>query len=349
MILIIIGLLLYYQFLYKPDFFSHIIHLARKLFFPKQYEIPNTNVYDYPLPPFPNAWYPICMSKDIPPGTKKPITFANQEIIVFRGNSRKIQVIPKYCQHMGVDLTHGCVKENTIECPMHGKQIKNGAEVTFHVEEHLGMIFIWNGEANSTPNQCLKEQFEKFNMEKDDLVFPMSMGRWVGGHIIDYNEHLLDVHHAPYIHKASLHLGERGIQYDDIHLVVHLDVENTDYHPKFHYITPYFGFIEYVNNARVYIYFFQEKVGKMKMVILPCWNAKNGILGFLLSIMFSVYTYIDFSDEAAYFSTKKHKRRNLKACEKIMNDFRKQFTEKFFTQKQQTDFNNKQYNVNLDW
>jgi len=32
-----------------------------------------------------------------------------------------------------------------------------------------------------------------------------------------------------------------------------------------------------------------------------------------------------------------------------MNDFRKQFTEKFFTQKQQNDFNNKQYNVNLDW
>ena len=179
MILIIIGLLLYYQFLSKTYFFR-TSYIWRENCFSRNNMKYRTPMYTTTIcRHFQTHVIPFACQKTYPPEPKKHITFANQEIIVFRGNSRKIQVIPKYCQHMGVDLTHGCVKENTIK-----------------------------------------------------------------------------------------YLGECGIQYDNIHL----DVENTDNHPKFHYITPYFGFIENVNNARVYIYFFQEKVGKMKMVILPCWN-----------------------------------------------------------------------------
>lgn len=341
--------------LFNPTTYSvlnYISHLFYKFVFQKKYILPERNAFDYDIPPFPNTWHPIDFSSNIKKGYKYNICFLNQEFILFRNDNNEIQIIPKYCPHMGVDLNYGCITGNCIECPMHGKKVMNMGEKEIIIKELIGIIFVWKGE-NNEPDICLKEIFDKFNMEEYKLLPLLSMSRWVGGHIIDFYEHLLDVEHAPFIHKVKIE--PLGITYIDKSLIVKFktaDNDTYDFNPKFNYITPYFGFIEYVPGTRAYIRFYQEKIGKLKMQIIPSMQITNNwyktIYTFTISLLFTLYTYIDFSDEAAYFSTKKHTTRKLKKCEKGMDELREKFVSNFYTKEQVEIFNKKKEYYNYD-
>ena len=94
--------------------------LLRKFTFPSMpYKVPETNVFDYLLPPFPNTWYPVCMYREIIPGKIKPIRIAGCDLIIYLDNQSQVQIQERYCPHMGVDLRYGSIQKDCIICPFH--------------------------------------------------------------------------------------------------------------------------------------------------------------------------------------------------------------------------------------
>ena len=74
------------------------------------------------LPYYPNGWYIICKSKDLPPNTTKNIDISGQNIVVFRSGKGDVYALHAYCAHMGANLGVGgqVVNETCVQCPFHG-------------------------------------------------------------------------------------------------------------------------------------------------------------------------------------------------------------------------------------
>ena len=113
--------------------------------------------------------------------------------------------------------------------------------------------------------------------------------------------------------------------------------------PKFTYMTPTFGYIDYGYNMKTFVMFVVEDVGKMRMVIVPLYYKSGTYLQSVYSLFGALYTQFDFSEEAAFFSTKKHKNRSLTKNEKNMEEFRKWFGKTYYSEKSMHHFYNKQW------
>eukprot|EP00127_Corallochytrium_limacisporum_P002111 Clim_evm5s108 gene=Clim_evmTU5s108 len=86
---------------------------------------------DYP-PPYPNGWYKVCDSGDLPVGALKEIEFVGKLIAIFRGeDDGKVHCLDAYCPHMGANLTAGGrVVGDCVECPFHRWQFRGDGKVT---------------------------------------------------------------------------------------------------------------------------------------------------------------------------------------------------------------------------
>lgn len=76
-------------------------------------------------PPYPNGWYEVMRSSDLPPGSSKAIFMNGLHLAVFRSSDEKKQVFvtDAYCPHLGANLgVGGRVNGSCIECPFHGWQ-----------------------------------------------------------------------------------------------------------------------------------------------------------------------------------------------------------------------------------
>ena len=74
-------------------------------------------------PPYPNGWYEIMRSKDLPVGVSKAVNLIGQHFAVFRRENGHVTIMDAYCPHLGANLgVGGVVRGNCIECPFHGWQ-----------------------------------------------------------------------------------------------------------------------------------------------------------------------------------------------------------------------------------
>ena len=346
---LLFALPVFTMYILKNNFLSYFTLLYRlfKKMMKKtnKYTVPALTAYDYPIPPYPNAWYPICLSNELQRGALQKKKIAGKEFIVFRDENGVVSAINKNCSHMGVDLSYGTVKNGCVVCPFHHHCVKphndSAVKQEYFIEETNNIIFIWVGE--DKPFYSIREIVKTYNCPEGTPYLSSYFTRNVGGHLIDYAEHLLDVHHAPYIHGVNLRPVENSIIQTKYSFVIEFCIEETNVQPVFTYITPTFGYIEYSKDVRIYMMFIVYDIGNIDMIVLPC--GKN-ISEFCYSLLGALYTQIDFADEAAYFSTKNHNIRNLKSSEKPMDEFRQWFIETYYTKEQLIIFdrNKKKYN-----
>jgi cholesterol 7-dehydrogenase len=72
-------------------------------------------------PPFyPNGWYKVCNSDEVPAGTNKNFEILGQNLVVFRGEDGIASILDAYCPHLGANMgvtgtVKGTVKGNCIE------------------------------------------------------------------------------------------------------------------------------------------------------------------------------------------------------------------------------------------
>lgn len=72
-------------------------------------------------PVFPNGWFSIIASRDVPRGHSCSVSVLGEHFAVFRGEDGKAYVLDAYCPHMGANIgVGGRVINNCLQCPFHG-------------------------------------------------------------------------------------------------------------------------------------------------------------------------------------------------------------------------------------
>jgi len=104
-----------YQFFFKP----YVFILPEQKYNRK--DRPNRLVGKVP-PFYPNGWFKICDSFELPRGAHKYVHQCGQHLIAFRGSvDGKVGCVDAYCPHLGANMGQGArVVGDCIECPFHG-------------------------------------------------------------------------------------------------------------------------------------------------------------------------------------------------------------------------------------
>ena len=106
------------------------------------------------------GWMFIGFSDAYPKGKIKQRTFMNEDCLVYRAESGKLNMIEPYCSHFGVNMATGKVIGDDIQCPMHGRMFHgNGAcrnarfrsIRAYPVAEYHGLVFAWFDEPGKEP------------------------------------------------------------------------------------------------------------------------------------------------------------------------------------------------------
>ena len=73
------------------------------------------------LPPFPNGWYCLGLSRELQAGGLRTLNFMGQELILFRTQPGEVCVMDAYCPHLGAHLGYGgTIQGEVVRCPFHG-------------------------------------------------------------------------------------------------------------------------------------------------------------------------------------------------------------------------------------
>jgi 3-ketosteroid 9alpha-monooxygenase subunit A len=119
--------------------------------------------------PYPNGWFRVAFSSELPRGGVKPLKYLGRDLVLFRGDDGKARVLDAYCPHMGTHLGHGGkVEGSTLRCPFHGwrfdgegvcrevpfaKKIPPAARLAcWPVEEVNGIIFVHHDAEGRAPS-----------------------------------------------------------------------------------------------------------------------------------------------------------------------------------------------------
>ena len=84
------------------------------------------------LPPFPSGWYCLGLTRELPAGGLRALTFMGQDLVLFRTQSGAACAMEAYCPHLGAHLGYGgTVQGEAIRCPFHGFCYDTGGHCTF--------------------------------------------------------------------------------------------------------------------------------------------------------------------------------------------------------------------------
>ena len=146
------------------------------------------------VPPiYPNSWYEVMRSEELPIGGVKAVSMIGQQLAVFRGESGQVSVMDAYCPHLGAHLgVGGIVRGDCIECPFHGWQyngetgqcvkVPYASKVPNFVKvkvwpsmEYNGIILVWYDAEGRDPKYT------------PDEIPEINSGRWkYCGHTVHY-------------------------------------------------------------------------------------------------------------------------------------------------------------------
>jgi len=178
---------------------------------------------------FHQSWFPVALSRDLPPGGVLGVDFLGTRVVVYRDGQGRPIVQHAYCAHLGADLSIGDVVDGQIRCAFHnwrygadgrcvhiptGDKIVPGARIfTYPAAEAWGLIWAFNGE---TP---LFEVPRMPGIEEADLVFEAHrrgfrpVDFWnATANAVDF-QHLRSLHRLPAVDPGMLASGEYGFEY----------------------------------------------------------------------------------------------------------------------------------------
>lgn len=163
------------------------------------------------VPAFPESWYHLAMSSELPPGGVLTRRVCGREVVAFRTGSGSLGVLDAHCPHLGAHLGHGGrVVGEALRCPFHalhwgvdGRCVgaddtpspgMRAAARTWPVREMHGALLVYYG-ANGTqprweiPPLAMQGWSE---VRSETLRFP--------GHVIEVAENGVDRRHFMAVH-----------------------------------------------------------------------------------------------------------------------------------------------------
>lgn len=171
-----------------------------------------------------NQWYVVLNSRELKTGKLIGVTRMGEKMVFWRDSRGQPVCQADLCPHRGVQLSIGCLKGDTVQCPFHGFEYDatgrcvlipaNGKSskppaafqvVTYPVREAHGYIYIWWGEG-----------WEKYPELPwfEDLDAGFITAEFNDHWAVDYSraiENQLDVFHLPFVHASTIGRGNRTI------------------------------------------------------------------------------------------------------------------------------------------
>lgn len=190
----------------------------------------------FPFTSFPTGWFRIAASRDLPIGKVQALRYFGRDLVLFRTEDGKPNLLDAHCPHVGAHLGHGGkVRGNTIQCPFHGWRIGgDGACVAIPYNEKIpaaartrswpvhevnGQIMAYYDPSGREPKWRIPEFPEHSSSEwtafgKGD--------RWViRTHVQELGENGVDNAHFPFLHnQQTKRMRTEAVEVDG-HMFVH--------------------------------------------------------------------------------------------------------------------------------
>jgi phenylpropionate dioxygenase-like ring-hydroxylating dioxygenase large terminal subunit len=173
-----------------------------------------------------NCWYVAAWSHELG-GEHTPVllarTILNEPLVLYRGLNGAPVALTDRCPHRLLPLSMGKLKGGLIECGYHGltfdgagrcvrapgqQTIPLGAQVrSFPCIEHLGMVWVWPGEAALAATSKLFDQLPQWAASQ---AVPPPWGLNIGPYTLvksNYQlltENLVDPAHVAFVHTSTL-------------------------------------------------------------------------------------------------------------------------------------------------
>ncbi len=164
------------------------------------------------LPPYPNGWYALGFSDELPRGGVLTRPLAGQDVVLFRTASGQVCAIDPFCPHLGAHLGHGGkVIGETINCPFHdfrfdteGVCIATGYGTkpppkarlrTWHVRENHGILLVYFDAGHNAP------AWEVPQLDPTGWTLPLARRQWrLRSHPQETSENSVDIGHLRAVH-----------------------------------------------------------------------------------------------------------------------------------------------------
>lgn len=163
-----------------------------------------------PRRPYPNGWFAIAFSADVPPGRVVRTRLAGEDLVVYRTRAGCIRVVDPHCPHLGAHLGYGgTVEGEEIVCPFHrfafgldGLCTRTGygtrppvAQLRHRiVRERNGAILVWWHHAGAAPD------WEIPDLPTADFPAPYRATHTIVDHPQEIVENAVDIGHIGPIH-----------------------------------------------------------------------------------------------------------------------------------------------------
>ncbi|MES2264417.1 MAG: Rieske 2Fe-2S domain-containing protein [Pseudomonadota bacterium] len=169
---------------------------------------------------FPKGWFCVAEASDIGPDVLLPVSYLNQQLIVYRTQAGAAQVADAYCPHLGAHLAShdGCIKEGQIVCPFHKWQFdgadghctgipyaavppSRGLNLTLHPTREVdGMVLMWHDPQGAAPDF---EPYASTALRQDKWVLFDTKVWESTSPYCDLFENLFDTAHIVQLHGAA--------------------------------------------------------------------------------------------------------------------------------------------------
>lgn len=177
---------------------------------------------------FAKGWYCVAESEDVSADTLKPVSWLNEQFIVYRTPDGAAQVADAYCPHLGAHLAShdGCIREGVVICPFHKWNFDGASGNCVHIpyselppnpvsltlyptREVDGMVLMWYHPRGAAP------EFEPYTSPlrqggKWDLY---TVKEWTSTcPFRDVLENLFDTAHIVQLHNAQEMPAMKSVQ-----------------------------------------------------------------------------------------------------------------------------------------
>ncbi|MFN7953643.1 MAG: Rieske 2Fe-2S domain-containing protein [bacterium] len=164
--------------------------------------------------PFPDGWFRIAASRDVPRGAVIVRKLAGRELVVFRSESGRLAVVGPHCPHLGAHLGHGGrVVGETLRCPFHG--FRYGVDgrcvsteyadptapqaclETWPLRELAGQVMVFVSARRASPDWSPPEP------DRSGFTEPRWVTLALSGHVQDAAENGVDLGHFAAVHRYT--------------------------------------------------------------------------------------------------------------------------------------------------
>ncbi|BAZ11740.1 Rieske (2Fe-2S) region [Calothrix sp. NIES-4071] len=192
-------------------------------------------MYRFPFPAFPNGWFRVAFSDELPPKAIKTLHYFGKDLVLFRTEDGKPHVFDAHCPHLGAHLGFGGrVEGNNLRCPFHGwcfdshgqcvevpyattKVTPKTKMQSWHTREVNGTIMIYHHLQGEAPTWEIPEMPEYSS--PDWLVLKRTCWK-MRSHPQELAENGLDIAHMPYVHEqAMLEINSQAVEIEGIKLI----------------------------------------------------------------------------------------------------------------------------------